>query len=1097
MFKTLSVMAISMMLISCGSFGQIIEIAKQNANTQENNQQNQNQGQDQNQNQNQNVNKVKSISIVKFPAKTLYQLNEEFDSTGLVVEATFDNNETKQVTDYSISDVDTSTNGNKMVIIYYQDCSASFSITVGGEKQLNGIEITSLPTKIEYTINQAFDPTGLVVSATYNDASKEQVTNYTIGEVNTSNEGVAEVSVKYRGYVATFNIAVVIPEIDSIEVAQLPNKVEYLINEQFDSTGLTVNLVFVDNTKAQINDYVLGTVDTSTTGTKTVTVSYKTFETSFTIEVIEVTGIKITSAPNTTNYVVNDVFDSSGLVISAVYNNSKEVELSSGDYIIDPVDMSTSGVKEVTVRYLSFTASFNINVDELSNYPLISNVDDLLEGDKYVLVYSSSSATAVAGTYRTVSGSSFFEALTSKTEFNNDKTIITKLNSNATIFTLVASENEGQWKLADENGRCLGVSSSGYKKIAWDSGQTNWKITFSGTTASVSSVTTSYGKLKYVTNVASGTAGFTNSSSSGNLKLYQISKGEEIYPTDFSYTGLESNTLKVGKTAQLSLNFTPAKTNKKIISYSSSDTSIASVSNKGLITGVKAGNTTITIRAQKEDETFITKTIDLTVENIAVSSVNLDKTNIEVGLARTGKLNATVLPTDATIKDVSWSSSNTNVATVSNGLITPVAVGNAVITVTTLDGGKTASCNVTVVEQQLDAWTILVYMCGSNLESDYANGYRHSGVGLATTDIQEMISVTGQPNDVNIVIETGGSKEWTDNDHGHYSDDYDISSSELQIHHVANNKIVLDKTLTYANMSASSTLQSFIEYGLDKYPAQKTALILWNHGGAMHGVCSDDYYTNDALTNSEVKSAVGTALYNSNMEGEKLEWIGYDACLMAIQDIAEFNSEYFNYMVASEESEEGEGWDYDTWLDDLYQDKSTETILTAIVDGFIASVGKTSDQTLAWYDLSYMATYKEKWEAMSSALNPLINTYSKNSFQALMKTVKYYGSDDEVEGYSYFGIFDAMDFLKKIDDESSFNSIDIKISECKAAFANLVKYNKKGTKAGNSYGLCLYFPMLDNSGYYCSSKTYYSATQTNFTNWRKIVTTYGSDNYLS
>ena len=166
------------------------------------------------------------------------------------------------------------------------------------------------------------------------------------------------------------------------------------------------------------------------------------------------------------------------------------------------------------------------------------------------------------------------------------------------------------------------------------------------------------------------------------------------------------------------------------------------------------------------------------------------------------------------------------------------------------------------------------------------------------------------------------------------------------------------------------------------------------------------------------------------------------------------------------------------------------------MSGFIASVGKTSDQTLAWYDLSYMATYKEKWEAMSSALNPLINTYSKNSFQALMKTVKYYGSDDEVEGYSYFGIFDAMDFLKKIDDESSFNSIDTKISECKAAFANLVKYNKKGTKAGNSYGLCLYFPMLDNSGYCCSSKTYYSATQTNFTNWRKIVTTYGSDNYL-
>ena len=220
---------------------------------------------------------------------------------------------------------------------------------------------------------------------------------------------------------------------------------------------------------------------------------------------------------------------------------------------------------------------------------------------------------------------------------------------------------------------------------------------------------------------------------------------------------------------------------------------------------------------------------------------------------------------------------------------------------------------------------------------------------------------------------------------------------------------------------------------------------------------------------------------------------------MQVQDIADFNSQYFNYMVASEESEAGYGWDYDTWLDDAYAKKSTQTILTAIVDGFIADTNKlysqnhwgASDQTLSWLNLSYMSAYKTAWEAMASSINSLISSYGASNFRSLMKTCKYYGSDDECEGYSYFGIFDALDVLNKIGAQSGFSGASTQISNAKTAFNNLVGHSNKGSGAGNSNGLCCYFPMTDNSGYTCGTSKYYTSSQTNFTNWRSIVTTYG------
>jgi hypothetical protein len=82
--------------------------------------------------------------------------------------------------------------------------------------------------------------------------------------------------------------------------------------------------------------------------------------------------------------------------------------------------------------------------------------------------------------------------------------------------------------------------------------------------------------------------------------------------------------------------------------------------------------------------------------NVPVSGVALNKSSISLAIGGTETLTATVSPSDATNKDVGWSSSNTNVATVTYGTVTAVSAGSSTITVTTADGGKTAQCTVTV-----------------------------------------------------------------------------------------------------------------------------------------------------------------------------------------------------------------------------------------------------------------------------------------------------------------------------------------------------------------------------------------------------------------
>ncbi|MFJ7952509.1 YDG domain-containing protein [Lysinibacillus sp. NPDC096418] len=173
-------------------------------------------------------------------------------------------------------------------------------------------------------------------------------------------------------------------------------------------------------------------------------------------------------------------------------------------------------------------------------------------------------------------------------------------------------------------------------------------------------------------------------------------------PSAISVTGITLNTTTAtiiqGETAQLTASILPVTATNKNVTWTSSDKNVATVDNQGKVTAIGVGNATITVKTV-DGAKLATATIEVV---IPVTGITLDETSgiLHVGDSKT--LTATVTPTNATNKNVAWTSSDKNVATVdSQGKVTAIGVGNATITATTADGSKTATATYTVTQKVL------------------------------------------------------------------------------------------------------------------------------------------------------------------------------------------------------------------------------------------------------------------------------------------------------------------------------------------------------------------------------------------------------------
>ena len=224
------------------------------------------------------------------------------------------------------------------------------------------------------------------------------------------------------------------------------------------------------------------------------------------------------------------------------------------------------------------------------------------------------------------------------------------------------------------------------------SNATNKNVSWKSSNTSVATV--SDGK---VTALKAGSATITVTTEDGSkTATCSVTVNAKVYPVTSVSLNKSTATLTEGETLTLTATVNPSNATNKNVSWKSSNTSVATVSN-GKVTAVKAGSATITVTTEDGGKTA---TCSVTVKAIVnVTSVSLNKTTASLTEGESLTLTASINPSNATNKNVTWKSSNTSVATVSNGKVTAVKAGSATITVTTKDGNKTATCSVTVNEK--------------------------------------------------------------------------------------------------------------------------------------------------------------------------------------------------------------------------------------------------------------------------------------------------------------------------------------------------------------------------------------------------------------
>jgi len=199
------------------------------------------------------------------------------------------------------------------------------------------------------------------------------------------------------------------------------------------------------------------------------------------------------------------------------------------------------------------------------------------------------------------------------------------------------------------------------------------------------------------------------STSSAGTFDFHFTQIPPVYVTGVAFAG-DTASVAINKTIVLEYAVLPAEADLKGVNFSSANTGIATVSANGTVTGVSPGTTTVTVTTV--DGGF-TDTCTVNVTYTPVTSVACNTDGIIVGLNKTKAVRYTIEPAAAEIRGVTFSSSNTSVATVSaNGTVTGKAIGNAVITVTTVDGGKTDTCSVMVVQSSVSNSAMVTLIAG-------------------------------------------------------------------------------------------------------------------------------------------------------------------------------------------------------------------------------------------------------------------------------------------------------------------------------------------------------------------------------------------------
>jgi len=326
-----------------------------------------------------------------------------------------------------------------------------------------------------------------------------------------------------------------------------------------------------------------------------------------------------------------------------------------------------------------------------------------------------------------------------------------------------------------------------------------------------------------------------------------------------------------------------------------------------------------------------------------------------------------------------------------------------------------------------DEITLMVYLCGTDLESRSK---------MATMDLQEMLNADIDDN-VNLIVYTGGCKQWQNTA---------MDSRKNQIWQVKDDELLcLEKDLGSVPMTDPDTLSSFIQWCADEFPANRNALIFWDHGGgSVSGFGYDEKFQSSG---SMSLAGIDEALTDG---GVKFDFVGFDACLMATAENALMLTKHADYMIASEETEPGIGWYYTDWLTALSDNTSMATteIGKQIIDDFVETCARKcagQSATLSIVDLAEVeATVPEALAAFSNDTYELIKNNEYAQVSDARSDTREFGASSRIDQV------DLVHLAKNMDTKEGKALADVLLSS--------VKYNRTSSNMTNSYGISIYFP---------------------------------------
>lgn len=379
------------------------------------------------------------------------------------------------------------------------------------------------------------------------------------------------------------------------------------------------------------------------------------------------------------------------------------------------------------------------------------------------------------------------------------------------------------------------------------------------------------------------------------------------------------------------------------------------------------------------------------------------------------------------------------------------------------------------VPDAASSWTVLVYMCGSNLES---------GNGFGSYVMNRMNDMESSDN-VNVIVETGGTEQWV-NKTAKTSDEalakVDIPADALGRYQIKKDEVIDLGSVELDSMGKSSTLSDFISWGKENYPAKKYMLVLWNHGyvepyGNLEAddifykdvdgnviyyqdVPEDAYLENDCIDLDELSQALKDG-------GTHFESIVFNTCLSSSLEIAKSVAPYANYMVSSEESipcaigipeqyiaylnanPDCSGKDVGKFICEMYSSALLEVI--DIIGSDSTNAGNFTKATMACIDLSAV---DEMWTCYTDITKHLYySIYDMDSYTGFLNAsanCENYGSSANVEG----NLIDLKAFLMNASNYLTDTDSDEKLISL--IDENIIAMN--GPARSNSYGMSIYFP---------------------------------------